>query len=410
VRNALAKRASAEERYPLDQSRVRELIVEIMSRNGRNFPATEISFVEVYTRNRYCAAISLNDNKSVIFDYGFIELLSDNIGIEHLTYHSERLLREWFTAGQPEGGLAGDGPDRFVVGGVEYNITGTMMMRDVACKLIENIVPETEKRERLTKRLLWRSTDGVRPNAPYYLFLTGPENQADVLPAFVADPEGGATLADQTVLSAAFVACHEISHLVFTDDDRDGWNSAGIAAIIPAIFERLCDVRVEGERGTLTLRDLTQSARLAPDVQKRVLREALTDIRAVEMMIGHRSQESPNIESWSNYFANVFALVSMGNSLTIFRNHLAASIHSRSVDMPDIELARSEAVSRNLYVLAYLLHRNEKLAGKKLAADLLAKIHEESLVLQRRMVYFYMDLVASVSADDWKGFIDSALS
>ncbi|HEY9066319.1 MAG TPA: hypothetical protein VIO33_15140 [Burkholderiaceae bacterium] len=411
VQYRLRLRAEPEAPYAFERARFRSLVQQIV----QALPAAEreqcIDIVEVYTGNKYVAAIEYAEGKSVLLDYGFVELLVDNIALEYLTFRTEREMRAWFAAGQPEDWQVDESFAKFDIDGKTYAVTGSMMLRDVACKFLNDIVPDAPRRERLMAKLLWRDEHGGRPNAPYFLHLSTQHDQANVMPPFVADADAQATLLDQAALVAAFVTCHEISHLVYGDEAQAELRASRLVQNVLGIVEQLGSLRVEDDEGhRYVLGDLTAAARALPQVYERLFKEALVDIRAVEMLIEHERRRVVALDRWSTYLANLFGLISMTNSLGIFRSHLEAAIRDRSVAMADIRLARSEAVTRNLIVLAYLLYRNQNLAGKGLADELLPKIHLESLVLMRRMIYFQLDLVANVGEDRWKEFIDSALA
>lgn len=411
VRYQLRLRAEPEAPYVFERERIRSLVEQVVQSLPDMTRDRCIDIVEVYTGNKYVAAIAYgDDSRSVILDYGFVELLVDNIGLEYLNFRTEREMRAWFAAGRPDDWQVDESFSKFEIGGRSYAITGSMMLRDVACKFLHDIVADATRRERLMASLLWRDEHAGRPNAPYFLHLSDANTRANVMPPFVAAAAAEATLMDQAALVTAFVVCHEIAHLVYSDEAQAELRASRRMESVLGIAEQLAALPVDDEGHRYTLGDLTAPARSQPQVYEGLLKEALIDLRAVEMLIEHERRRIAALDTWSTYLANLFGLISMTNSLGIFRRHLAAAIRDRSVASSDIGLARSEAVTRNLIVLAYLLHRHQNLAGRRRADDLLPKIHLESLVLTRRLIYFQLDLVANVGEDRWKAFMDSALA
>ena len=411
VQHHLRRRIPPEERYEFDEGRIRSRVEEVVQA-FRGWPRRQqLDIVETYSGNRYFAAIELGDSKSVVLDYGFVELLADNIAMEYSDFHGEQALRDWFAAGQPAGGLRDNPIGRVEIDGESQVITGSMLLRDVACKFLEDIVPDPARRRRLMAKLLWRTDGERRPGAPYFSHLRGLSPPMDMMPPFVDQPESTAFFIDQIALATAFVTCHEISHLVFSDEDQASLRASRMMQSAAQMFESLCAWTIADENGDYRLGDLTRLLMSREAARARVYREAMVDIRAIDMLIEHeRQQGGPRLERWSTWLANLFGLISMTNSLGIFRSHLDASIRERTVSGPDIHMARSEAVTRNLIVLGYLLHRNRHLAGAALEEQLIRRIHVESLALGRRAVYFELDLVAGVGEAHWKDFIDSALA
>ena len=411
VRHHLRMRTAPEARYEFDEAGIRGRVEQVV-RAFRGAPRSQqVDIVETYSGNRYFAAIELGESKSVVLDYGFVELLADNIAMEYSDFHGERALREWFAAGQPASGSEDDPISQIDVDGERLLVTGSMLLRDVACKFLEDIVTDSTRRARLMSKLLWRTGNELRPGAPYFAHLKTAAPVADLMPPFVVQPEASANIADQIALVTAFVSCHEISHLIFSEADQASLRESRMIQSVGQIFASLCTLTIAGEEGDHPLGDLTGLAMSRPEAMARILRETMVDIRAIDMLVDHeRQQGDQRLERWNTYLANLFGLVSMTNSLGIFRSHLESSIRERSVSGPDIHMARSEAVTRNLIVLGYLLYRNRNLAGATLADRLIEKIHVESLALKRRALYFELDLVSGVGEENWKDFIDSALA
>ena len=132
------------------------------------------------------------------------------MALEFLSNRGFQWLAKWNAAGRPEKFDENGDPGSFVMDGVTYLVTGSMMMRDLASKLVEDIVPDPKKRARLLEKLLWPTDDGGRPNAVFveHLMREGTDVSGD-------NQLTAGNLQDQITLIATFVACHELSHLTF---------------------------------------------------------------------------------------------------------------------------------------------------------------------------------------------------
>jgi len=406
VRDRLARRRSAESPYVFDRPGIGRLVAAIVEAADGPPTPQRVDLVEVYTANKYCAAIEFQAAKTVILDYGFVELIADNVALEYLDHATAQALIAWNAAGEPETGPSAD-IDTFEVDGTEHHVTGTMMMRDVACKFLDDIVPDAGPRERLADRLLWRTPSGFRPNAVVHAALTARRPPVDVLPAFVADGAGAATLADQVALATAFVACHEIAHLAWTHEQQLAWRRSPFASELRALFDDLRGLPT-GPDGP-PLGSLTLAALGDPAIRDRVHGEAFVDLRALDMLIAHRRRDRPAPAEWGPWLANLFALVSMTNSLGIFRGYTVAAILQRSIAEASLQLARSEAVARNLLVLAYLELRHRELAGAPAWQGMHQRLFFDWLLLQRRTSYFGVDLPGFRTEKEWGDLIDSVL-
>jgi hypothetical protein len=407
ARVRLSRRQAAGSCYAFDRAGIARLVIGIVEASATLSRPGHVDLVEVYTANRYCAAVELHATKTVILDYGFIELLADNIALEYLDNATTRQLRDWFAAGQPED-FGSEGVNMFEADGGAHHITGTMMLRDVACKFLDDIEPDRGKRERLADSLLWRTDDGLRPNDIVYASFQGPRRSLDVLPAFVGGQRESASLADQVALATAFVACHEIAHLAWSREEQSAWRGSDFARQVSSICNSLCAIPLEEPEGAL-LGHLTMAARRDEEVFERVVSEAFIDFRALDMLMAQQRRDGRRQQDWAPYLANLFALVAMTNSLGIFRSHMVSAILERSIATERLHLARSEAVMRNLLVLAFLEQRHQELAGAAPAERLLPLIDSEWMNLERRMIYFALDLTAGRSEEEWTELIASVL-
>ncbi|MCW5889348.1 MAG: hypothetical protein KIT14_02220 [bacterium] len=151
TRHRLQERRQASHRYDFDTDAVHRLIRDIYATSAPSHPAT-INVVEVYTLDRFCSSFPSAQTAHVLLDYGFVELLIDNLTVEHLSVTDQGLVAAWFQAGQPEPS------DAFAR---DIGISGSMIMRDIACKLLDGIVKNDTHRARLMDTLLWSTDDGA---------------------------------------------------------------------------------------------------------------------------------------------------------------------------------------------------------------------------------------------------------
>lgn len=78
----LSRRTETLYQYPLNKGAIREKIQSILKSEITDLKNKELNIVEIHTNERMCSAVSKN---YILLDYGFIELLIDNIAFEYLS-------------------------------------------------------------------------------------------------------------------------------------------------------------------------------------------------------------------------------------------------------------------------------------------------------------------------------------
>jgi hypothetical protein len=408
TRRLLAQRVPSRSEYRFDRGRIREVIQTVVRTIAQTQAIPHLTIAETYSLNRYCVAVHSGPFNSLILDYGFVELLADSIGLEYLSNNVIDLMTRWSHAGRPPIFDWEEDPGSFVMDEVEYQITGSMMVRDLASKFVEDIVPDPVKRNRILIKLLWPTEGGSRPNAVFFEHLV--RDNTNVLP----QPQFSTNIHYQVELITTFIACHELWHLASAPETFDTWTKVSrYGPGTTVFFECLVNMPLPVLGGeSVTAAQVMKYALDHPAVKDRAQREAVIDIHALNTLLQHQiSVGTIGSERWNGLLANIFVQIALANSLIIFRNHMAASIRNRRVDGPDIHLARGEAVLRNCLVLAYMLCFAAEIIGQRDASALISQIQPEYLHLFRRFSFFQMDITNGVEGgeDGWQAFIEAAL-
>ena len=404
----LPTRRKAEQEYVFDRLKISDYINDVIDNCPFLPTGSKIEVIDGYTLDRYCFTSRIEDEKTVLMDYGFIELVADTMCVEYLSYKNIEGLTAWTRTGRPEKWNQDD-PGQFEVDGVGYQITGSMLMRDVACKLLEKIEHDSIKRNRLVEKILWPTEDGKRPCELFYNQLLSGGSNVNVAPAFCLVRQTVRSMKDQVVLASAFIACHEICHLVYSKDAQQKHFRGEPGQYATAYFIQLIEFSIRDLDRSLKLGDIVRAAYNDPTTLTRVHQEVAVDFLAVDILL-ENFQKTPGESNLAIFIPNFFGILSVINSLGIYRYHLMSAIQTRTYSEQALRFAQSEAVTRNLYVLSYLFARYKALTGKEPYSPLFRKICPESLTLSRRTVFFSLDLTSGVGEENWSSFVSSALS
>ncbi|TXH67683.1 MAG: hypothetical protein E6Q83_16715 [Thiothrix sp.] len=115
-------------------------------------------------------------------------------------------------------------------------------------------------------------------------------------------------------------------------------------------------------------------------------------------------------EKWGEFIALLFTIISLSNALIIFRYHVEAIIKSKNLQSLDLHVARGEATLRNLIILSYLIHKNASLLPFEESKIFITNIKSELLTLERRTLFFGLDMTTFINEGDWPTFLDQAFS
>jgi hypothetical protein len=405
ARRLLAKRIPANDQYEFDRERIRQTVQAIVE-SGNNSIDTNIEIVETYSMNRYCSAVQLGEYRSVILDFGFLELLADSIAVEFLMTQVQRCMMGWAAEGRLDDYEPND-PGSFSFQGQPYFVTGSMMMRDLASKFVEDIVPDSDRRAKLLAKLLW-TFDDKRPNGVFFKHLSdeGTNLTRD-------NPAYPHTLADQITLTSAFVVCHELCHMTIPREPFEVWEKKDkFGQPTMAKFEALSGISIPNFAGDRFVPAETIKLTLSnAATRERAKREALVDMQAVQMLLRYETSPSTKAvaEDWDVLLANLYSQIALANSLIIFRNHMTAAIRDKNIGSLDGSLARGEALLRNFLLLAYLWNANDEIVGPERGWSFIQRIPPEALLLFRRFLYFQIDITNGVEQGEegWRAFVES---